>query len=94
MDIRDKSFQINLLREISLRNENSNVVLSPLSCYLALALCANGAKDDTLTEMIHCLSPNAKDLTELNENSIKVMKSQLSEYMVQREDKRKDNRNN
>ena len=39
-----------------------------------MALCANGAKDDTLTEMIHCLSPNAKDLTELNENSIKVMK--------------------
>lgn len=68
MDIKDKSFQINLLREISLRNENSNVVLSPLSCYLALALCANGAKDDTLTEMIHCLSPEAKDLTSLNEN--------------------------
>ena len=73
MDIKDKSFQINLLREISLRNENINVVLSPLSCYLALALCANGAKD-TLTEMIHCLSPEAKDITSLNENSIKVMK--------------------
>ena len=44
-----------------------------MSCYLALALCANGAKDDTLI-VIHCLSPEAKDLTALNENSIKVMK--------------------
>ncbi len=47
-------FSLKLLQGC-IRTENRNVTVSPLSVYLALAMTANGAKGQTLTEMLSAL---------------------------------------
>ena len=48
---REFSFSTKLFDEIYKVSESKNVVISPLSVQLALAMTANGAKDATLKEM-------------------------------------------
>ena len=44
-----------------------NLIISPLSIFQALSLAANGAKEDTLSEMIDLLeSPSIDDLNQIN----------------------------
>lgn len=56
-------FGVNLFRE-SYGIAGGNVLVSPLSVIYALAMTANGADSDTLTEMLSALSTS--DLAELN----------------------------
>ncbi|MFN3706017.1 MAG: serpin family protein [Thermoflexales bacterium] len=61
------AFTLNLFKQVSAEQHTSNVVLSPLSAGLALAIVANGARDDTLRAMLGVLSGDtATTLDQLN----------------------------
>jgi len=49
--LRQYDFALKLYRAFTITSENKNVMLSPLSIQLALAMAANGAKGETKSEM-------------------------------------------
>ena len=66
------SFQISFFKELNKQFINKNLIISPLSAYQILSLAANGAKKNTLTEMI--LALGGKSLEELNKINMKILK--------------------
>ena len=66
------SFQISFFKELNKQFINKNLIISPLSAYQILSLAANGAKKNTLTEMISALG--GKSLEELNKINMKILK--------------------
>ena len=60
----DCSFQTSLFKELNNGLINKNLILSPLSAYQILGLTANGAKGQTLKEMLLALGNS--DLNEVN----------------------------
>lgn len=67
------SFQSSLMKMINTTQINKNVIISPLSIYLILSICSNGAVDDTLSQMLKTLSPKSKDLAQLNKECYKLL---------------------
>ena len=65
------SFQISFLKEINKYNKNKNFVFSPMSIYQILSLTANGARGNTLHEMVKALSGNS--ITELNRINSEIL---------------------
>ena len=65
------SFQISFLKEINKYNKNKNFVFSPMSIYQILSLTANGARGNTLHEMVKALSWNS--ITELNRINSEIL---------------------
>ena len=65
------SFQISFLKEINKDNKNKNFVFSPMSIYQILSLTANGARGNTLHEMVKALSGNS--ITELNRINSEIL---------------------
>lgn len=59
-------FAVNLFQSSALKSENENILISPLSVMLALSMTANGADEDTKSEMETVLAGNCS-ITELNE---------------------------
>ena len=59
-------FAIALLQE-NMTNENENVMVSPVSALMALAMTANGARGDTREQMLAVLAPN-QSMDDLNSN--------------------------
>lgn len=59
-------FAIALLQE-NLNEKSGNVMVSPVSVVTALAMSANGAKEETLSQMLSVIGRN-QDLEELNAN--------------------------
>ena len=53
--------------------KNKNLVVSPLSIYQILSLTANGARGNTLHEMVKALSGNS--ITELNRINSEILKT-------------------
>ena len=66
------SFQISLFKQMSKQFKNHNLIISPLSAYHVLGLTTNGAKGETLKEMLSALEN--KDLTELNKINTNILK--------------------
>ena len=67
----DTSFQINLLRQLIKDGGNSNIIISPLSIYMILSLTANGAKGNTLKQMLSILcQPNIEEVNKSNTENI------------------------
>jgi len=60
-------FSLALLRSISATETNDNFMISPLSINYALAMTANGAKNNTLTQMLAVMDFAGYELTEFNE---------------------------
>ena len=61
-------FAIALLQEnVTDENENENVMVSPVSALMALAMTANGARGDTRENMLAVLAPN-QSMDDLNRN--------------------------
>jgi len=54
---------------ISAAENNGNILISPASVYLALAITVNGAEGDTKTEMLNILSNNSLLIDKININS-------------------------
>ena len=59
------SFQTSLFKEMNKKYINQNLIISPLSAYQILGLTANGARGQTLKEML--LALGNKDLKEINQ---------------------------
>ena len=59
------SFQTSLFKEMNKKYINKNLIISPLSAYQILGLTANGARGQTLKEML--LALGNKDLKEINQ---------------------------
>ncbi len=59
-------FAIALLQE-NMTDENENVMVSPVSALMALAMTANGARGDTRENMLAVLAPN-QSMDDLNRN--------------------------
>ena len=61
------SFQSKLFNRMNKGKIGENLIISPLSIFQALSLAANGAKGDTLSEMIDLLeAPSIDDLNIIN----------------------------
>jgi len=65
------SFQATLFNRISKEKEGENLIISPLSIYQALSLAANGAKGQTLSEMLDTLENES--LEELNKINLEII---------------------
>ena len=65
------SFQSKLFNKMNKEKEGQNLIISPLSIFQALSLAANGAKGDTLLEMLDLLEANSLD--ELNKINYEII---------------------
>ena len=63
---------MNLFKELAL-NDDSNVIISPLSIYQALSLTSNGARSSTLQEMLDTL--DSSSIESLNRRNIEINKA-------------------
>ena len=70
----DQSFQIALLKQLSLVSLNTNIVFSPLSIYQILSLASNGANGNTQIELLKALHQN--DIVTLNQCNINYLNKQ------------------
>lgn len=71
----NNQFAINLLKTITKRDtENKNILFSPYSAQLALAMTANGADGETLSEIMDVLGFTDTDLQAMNEYNSMVQK--------------------
>ena len=48
-------FQLEILKQVNSKNIGRNILVSPLSIYHILSLAANGAANNTLSEMLNLL---------------------------------------
>ena len=67
------SFQTSFLQEMNKDYTNKNLIISPISAYQILSLTANGAKGDTLKQMLLALSSN--ELLDLNKKNLGILKA-------------------
>ena len=65
------SFQSTIFNRMAKETEGENLIISPLSIFQALSLCANGANGQTLKEMLDLLQSDSID--ELNEINYKIL---------------------
>jgi len=63
----DRTFSIEMFKELALKTENENVFISPLSISMALGMTLNGANGNTFDEIQSTLSLNEMSLPEINE---------------------------
>jgi len=64
----DRNFSYRIFREtVAFDHEEENIMISPLSISMALALALNGAKGETYDKMIETLELSGMDLEEINE---------------------------
>ena len=69
------SFQTSLFREINKENKKGNLLISPLSVYQVLGLTANGAKGETLDEILLALgNANLEEVNTINKLILNAQK--------------------
>ena len=61
------TFSFNLLKKISEAETDVNFMISPISINYALAMTANGAANNTLSEMLASMGFETSEITEFNE---------------------------
>ena len=67
------SFQTSFLQEMNKAYKDKNLIISPISVYQILSLTANGAKGETLKQMLMALSSD--ELLDLNKNNLGILKA-------------------
>ena len=75
----DQSFQIALLKQLSLVSFHNNIVFSPLSIYQILSLASNGAKGNTQIELLKVLHQN--NIVALNQCNINYLNKQSKQSL-------------
>ena len=65
------SFQLHLFQILNKLKPQQNIIVSPLSIFLALSLTMNGSKGDTLTEILKTLK--AESVENINKTCSKMM---------------------
>ena len=69
------SFQSKLFNRMNKKKIGENLIISPLSIFQALSLTANGAKKDTLSEMLDLLEVSSlDDLNQINYKILSIIK--------------------
>ncbi len=77
------SFQTSIFTELNKDFINKNLIVSPLSAYQILGLTANGAKNQTLQEMLLALgNRDLNELNSINKEIIKIVQSFTSVEMA------------
>ena len=75
MNLLNCSFQSTLFNKMNKGKIGENLIISPLSIFQVLSLTANGAKGDTLSEMLELLQYNSlEDLNKINYKIISAIK--------------------
>ena len=69
----DRSFSIEMFKELAIESENENVFISPLSISMALGMTLNGANGQTYDEMQSTLQFQELSLPEINEGYKSLM---------------------
>ncbi len=70
------SFESDIFSLVNTFYNGQNFCISPLSIYQVLSLTANGAKDPTLSGMLHTLvSPSLTDLNNINKGILDITKT-------------------
>ena len=70
------SFQSKIFNKMNKDKVGENLIISPLSIFQALSLAANGAKEETLSEMLDLLeSDSLKELNKINLEIISTIQS-------------------
>ncbi len=64
-------FALKLLEKLSIAEPDKNIVISPISLSIALAMAANGASDENLSEML--------DVMEFSNMEMTIVNSQINE---------------
>lgn len=72
------AFAFNWFREMSVENQQKNIFVSPLSTSMALCAMANGAKQNTLTQMQTALGYGGYNMEDIN-NTYKLLVPALVE---------------
>ena len=73
------SFQITLFNQLSKKNKNKNLTISPLSIFQALSLTTNGAKGETQTELLKLLdNREMEEINLINSNILSIIKDNSS----------------
>ena len=73
------TFLSNIFYQLNKDKKGQNLIISPLSIYQVLSLLSNGARGETLNEMLEVLgSPNTDDLNYINEKKIINIITQFS----------------
>ena len=71
----DSSFQATLFNKMNKEKKGENLIISPLSIFQALSLAANGAREQTQSEMLDLLqSDSIEELNEINYKIISLFK--------------------
>ena len=65
------NFQSKLFNKMNKDKVGENLIISPLSIFQALSLAANGAKEETLSEMLDLLESDS--LNELNKKNLQII---------------------
>ena len=69
------SFQSKIFNKMNKEKKGENLIISPLSIFQALSLTANGAKGDTLLEMLELLEADTlEDLNKINFQILSISK--------------------
>ena len=73
------TFLSNIFYQLNKDKKGQNLIISPLSIYQVLSLLSNGARGETLNEILEVLgSPNTDDLNYINEKKIINIITQFS----------------
>ena len=67
-----QNFAWDLLKAVDKHDSNGNIMISPLSATLNLAMLANGAQGETFDQIISVLNIEETDITELNSYAQKL----------------------
>ena len=69
------SFQSTLFKKMNEKKIGENLIISPLSIFQVLSLAANGAKGETLSQMLELLQiENLEELNKINIDAIELFK--------------------
>ena len=69
------AFQTTLFKEMNKEKVGNNLIISPLSIFQVLSLTANGARDETLSQMLEVLQQkNLFRLNTVNQNIIRLIR--------------------
>ena len=69
------SFQTTIFNRMNKEKFGENLIISPLSIFQALSLAANGAKKETLSEMLDVLQyENIDELNKINFEILSIVK--------------------
>jgi len=76
-NISSKGFQVSTLLNLINESPDQSILISPISIYLALALTANGALNETQKVILNYLSKSNSKMNDINNENLKILKETI-----------------